>query len=56
MAKTEHAIAYLKVIELKYKKYFISNKTTILDYVSVVGKKIVIVNIIKFELPNKIKF
>lgn len=51
MAKQEVTIGYLRAIEKKHKKYFESNRLSIMDVVAIKGSKLVSVHVINNDLP-----
>jgi hypothetical protein len=56
MTELQFTIAYLKAIEQKHEDYFSENHTTIMQFVDIIGTKIVSVEITNKSLPPEIRY
>jgi len=56
MTELQFTIAYLKAIEEKHQNYFEENNTTIMDFVRIVGVKIVSIEFTDKSLPEEIQY
>ncbi len=56
MKDRDFAIAYLKAVEKKHKKFFRSSRLNIIKCVEIIGKDLVSVQVTNDELPPAVRY